>query len=74
MIQNTFKDEIFDGDNKYYCDGCKNYSSKAIKKMKIAKLPNYVIVTINRFDFNIKLSRKIKLMYKVDILFDILFQ
>lgn len=40
----------------------------------ISKLPNYVILTINRFDFDLKILKKVKKMYKVDLLFEINFE
>ena len=73
MMRFSFKDEILERENEYFCNNCERKSSRTIKKIKIKKLPNFVIVTINRFQFNLKLMKKIKLHYKVEIDFEFAF-
>ncbi|KRX02556.1 Protein kinase-like domain [Pseudocohnilembus persalinus] len=67
LLQNTFKDEEFKDDNKYYCDNCDKLSLNTIKHIKIDYLPNYVVMTVNRFQFDRNLKKKIKIMQKVNI-------
>jgi hypothetical protein len=42
------KEEILDGEEKWYCNKCKNHQ-KASKKMEIFKTPYYLIVQLKRF-------------------------
>ena len=35
MITESLKDEVFENDNKYYCDKCAKHVDRAIKKQKI---------------------------------------
>ena len=42
------KEEILDGENKWFCGKCKNHE-KAIKKLEIYKTPYYLIIQLKRF-------------------------
>ena len=70
MLEFTYKEEEFDQDNKYFCEKCNKMSSKATKRIKITKLPKFLVVTLNRFQFDRKLVKKVKLNYKVEIDFE----
>lgn len=43
------KDETLDEDNKYKCEKCKN-TVRAVKKMELDVLPNFLIIALKRFD------------------------
>lgn len=61
------KDEIFEGDNEYFCDNCDRKSKRTIRHQTINYLPNYVILTINRFEFDRKLLKKVKINKYVEL-------
>ncbi|KAL4450833.1 hypothetical protein ABPG74_011675 [Tetrahymena malaccensis] len=66
LLQHNFKPEVFQGDNKYDCSIC-NEKNDAQKDMQISYLPNYVILTLNRFQYDLKTFKKIKLLQQIDI-------
>ena len=45
------KVEILDGDNKYLCEKC-NIKVKAFKKLSLRKLPENLIISLKRFEFD----------------------
>lgn len=64
LVSANFKPEVFDGDNKYECSVCASKQT-ATKDTVISHLPNYVILTLNRFQYDIKTFKKIKLLNPV---------
>ena len=54
-IENFITEETLDQNNLYTCDKCKQ-SVQAIKKMDLDILPNFLIVTLKRFDKQKKLN------------------
>ncbi|EAS01106.2 ubiquitin carboxy-terminal hydrolase (macronuclear) [Tetrahymena thermophila SB210] len=66
LLQHNFKPEVFEGDNKYDCSIC-NEKNDAQKDTQISYLPNYVILTLNRFQYDLKTFKKIKLLQQIDI-------
>ena len=46
-----FVETIFDGNNKYFCEKCKEYN-KAIKTVSLNKLPLILIIQLNRQNNN----------------------
>ncbi len=66
LFDNYFNEEILENDNKVFCSICKS-KQKAKKTCFIAKSPEYLILSLNRFDKNKKLlnqydySREIKI-------------
>lgn len=53
MIQYIFRQEELDSNNKYYCESCKEFVEKATKETYLKKLPPYLMITINRFCYNL---------------------
>lgn len=51
---------ILDGENKYFCEEL-NQKITAVKKYEFKKLPNYLVFTLNRFEFNYELGQRVKL-------------
>ena len=49
-----------DGENKYYCDEF-GKKIKVIKKYEFFKLPEILVFTLNRFEFNQDLGQRVKL-------------
>ena len=47
-----FREEILDGDNKYYCDEYKR-KIKVSKRITIKSLPNTVVISLKRFECNL---------------------
>jgi len=54
------KGETLEGDNKYFCEQY-NRKIKALKRCLIKKLPNTLILTLKRFEFDYNLMQKVKI-------------
>jgi ubiquitin C-terminal hydrolase len=68
MINSEFDQEILDKENNlFYCSHCDKSVAKAVKTCSIASLPQFCIVTLNRFFFDRKTQNKGKIMSTVDI-------
>lgn len=57
-IENYSTLEEMNGDNKYYCDNCKDYVV-ALKSDKIIKTPKYLHIHLKRFEHGQRRSTKI---------------
>jgi ubiquitin carboxyl-terminal hydrolase 9/24 len=53
------KGDTLDGDNAYYCERC-NKKVSAVKRVSLKKLPDYLIVTLKRFEFDYEKMMKLK--------------
>lgn len=53
------KGDNLDGDNAYYCERC-NKKVSAVKRVSLKKLPDYLIVTLKRFEFDYEKMIKLK--------------
>jgi len=62
MINSYYQEEEFSDTNKYYCENCKFHSALAIKKSKPIVLPEYLIVTLNRFLFDQQAQKTVENM------------
>lgn len=60
------KHEKLVDDNKYHCNHC-NKKVEAIKKIELEKIPDLVIITLNRFTKNHKLNDKVKLFEYINL-------
>jgi len=69
MIKNSHQEEEFtDADkNQFYCETCKKLSPLAIKKSKPLVLPEYLILTLNRFQFDQQTQHRSKICSHVNI-------
>jgi len=54
--------EILEGDNSYLCEKCQKRASKATKSCIISHLSNTVILTANRFYYDLALKKRVKKM------------
>lgn len=54
------KGEILEGENKYFCEKY-NKKIKVLKRCLIKSLPNTLIITLKRFEFNYNLMQKVKI-------------
>ena len=59
-LKNYFKTEIMGGDNKIICEECKT-KRLCHKKLKIKSLPNVLVISLKRFDYDFKNMTKFKL-------------
>lgn len=50
-LKNYTKWEILDGTNAYFCEAC-NTKVRAQKRICFGKLPNILIITLKRFEFD----------------------
>ena len=53
------KGDTLDGDNAYFCERC-NKKVSAVKRVSLKKLPDYLIVTLKRFQFDYEKMMKLK--------------
>ena len=58
-FENMIKGDTLDGDNAYYCERCAKKVG-AVKRMSIKKLPNHLIITLKRFEFDYERMMKLK--------------
>lgn len=61
MILSYFATEEFSQENSFFCDFCQKKSSKALKDTLIIKLPPVLILSINRFKYDVNEGMKKKL-------------
>ena len=59
-FKNYFKIEIMAGDNKINCEQC-NTKRICHKKLKIKALPNILVISLKRFDYDYRTMTKFKL-------------
>lgn len=45
------KGDTLDGDNAYFCERC-NKKVPAVKRVCLKKLPDHLILTLKRFEFD----------------------
>ncbi len=62
LIKHVFEQETFDEQNKYYCETCKDFSELTTKTPKLTKMPECLIVTLNRFYFNLNQNQRSKIL------------
>ena len=58
-LDTMIKGDTLDGDNAYYCERC-NKKVSAVKRVSLKKLPDYLIVTLKRFEFDYEKMMKLK--------------
>jgi len=58
-LESFIEGEILDGDNAYYCEECK-MKVKTVKRVSIKKLPNYLIFTLKRFEYDFDMNARVK--------------
>jgi len=63
-LENYLKPCYLEGDNKYFCDNC-NEKNDAEMGVKIATLPEILIIHLNRFDLDMMTLNRRKLNNKV---------
>ena len=59
-LRNYFKTEIMTGDNKINCEEC-NTKRVCHKQLKIKNMPNILVISLKRFDYDYKKMIKFKL-------------
>ena len=59
-FKNYFKTEIMAGDNKINCEEC-NTKRVCHKQLKIKNLPNILVISLKRFDYDYRTMTKFKL-------------
>jgi ubiquitin carboxyl-terminal hydrolase 9/24 len=58
-LKTLVKGELLEGENAYHCEKC-NKKVRALKRMSIKKLPNYLIICLKRFEYNFETDQKFK--------------
>lgn len=58
-LDTMIKGDNLDGENKYYCERCSKKVS-AVKRVSLKRLPNYLMVTLKRFEFDYVNMIKVK--------------
>lgn len=54
------KGEVLEGENAYFCEKC-NKKIKAVKRVCVKSLPDVLILTLKRFEFDFDRMEKFKL-------------
>jgi ubiquitin C-terminal hydrolase len=58
--------EMLQGDNAYFCEKC-GRKVEALKRMCLKRLPNYLILVLKRFEFDLDSMTKQKVNDRCDI-------
>ncbi|CAG8472306.1 25580_t:CDS:10 [Gigaspora rosea] len=64
MLSEFFTPEALNEDNQYFCDKC-NGLQDAVKTTRIIVPPRYLILSLNRFEYDKRYARRIKIMTPV---------
>ncbi|CAG8466667.1 7188_t:CDS:10 [Cetraspora pellucida] len=64
MLLEFFTPEELNEDNQYFCDKC-NGLQDAVKTTRIIVPPRYLILSLNRFEYDTRYARRIKIMTPV---------
>ena len=67
LLIKEFSPEEMKEKDKYFCNVCNDYIPLAIKQGYLSTLPNYLILTMNRFWFDFAAQKRNKIMTFVDI-------
>lgn len=59
-LKSLIEPHILSGENAYDCEKC-NKKVRAEKRVSFKKLPEYLMVVLNRFDFNFKRNVRVKI-------------
>ncbi|KAI3646137.1 hypothetical protein MP228_009065 [Amoeboaphelidium protococcarum] len=59
-LHNFIKEEVLDGDNKYFCGQCQTHVS-ATKRICVQDLPPVLVFSLKRFDFDFETMRRLKI-------------
>lgn len=65
MLDYFMKPEELSGNNQYFCDLCR-VNVDGERRVQVAKLPNFLVLSLKRFSFDIKSQTKPKLLHFVD--------
>ncbi len=58
-LETMIKGDTLDGDNAYYCERC-DKKVAAVKRVCLKTLPDHLIVTLKRFEFDFNTMTKLK--------------
>lgn len=65
MLDYFMKPEELSGNNQYFCDQCRaNVDGE--RRVQVAKLPNFLMLSLKRFSFDVKSQTKPKLLHVVE--------
>ena len=59
-LDTMIKGDTLDGDNAYFCERC-NKKVSAVKRVCLKKLPDHLILTLKRFEFDFETMNKMKI-------------
>eukprot|EP00742_Colponemidia_sp_Colp-10_P009277 GILJ01010105.1.p1 GENE.GILJ01010105.1~~GILJ01010105.1.p1 ORF type:complete len:842 (-),score=85.70 GILJ01010105.1:121-2559(-) len=65
LLANVFASETLTGDNAYMCEYCQT-KQDARRRHSISRFPSYLIITLNRFWYDLTSSTRRKLLCNVD--------
>ncbi|CAG8616951.1 1281_t:CDS:10 [Funneliformis mosseae] len=66
LLSGFLSDEDLKGENQYFCERCGGLRD-AKKLTRIITPPRYLILSLNRFEYDVKYARRIKIMTHVSI-------
>ena len=66
LLKKYFMTEELKKDNEYFCEKC-NKNEEAEKNIYLNKMSSYLIVTLTRFKFDLKLNKKSKILDQIFI-------
>ena len=65
-------EEILEKDNAFFCDSCNKRASQAVKTSSILSLSSSIILTANRFYYDVGLKRRIKKMNPIKFCYSLI--
>lgn len=64
MLGYFFEPEILEGSNQYFCEQCQSLQD-AERSVVISKAPNFLVLTLKRFSYNVETQRRSKILQNV---------
>jgi ubiquitin C-terminal hydrolase len=69
-LQSIVQGDVLEGDNAYHCDQC-NKKVSAVKRMCLRRLPDFLILVLKRFEFDLDKMMKVKINDRCEFPFEL---
>lgn len=66
LVNASMKEEYLDGENSYHCDSCQSLQP-AIRCTHFESLPSHLVLTLNRFEYDLKAGERNKICKTVTL-------
>ena len=70
LLEYFFEPEVLEGSNQYHCDQC-NSLQDAERSVTLSKAPNFLVLTLKRFAYNVRTQQRSKILQSVSYPLDL---